>query len=75
MAETWIYVTHPGVEGSESRVTLDSFLGSLEAKGWVAMENPPTSTQESKRETFKRVFGDVPKSEAVKGPKKKAAKK
>lgn len=74
MSEVWIYVTHPDVE-DPARVTLESFLGTLEKKGWVAMEDPPVSTQETNRETFKRVFGDVPKKDAVKGPKKKASSK
>jgi hypothetical protein len=75
MAETWIYVEHPDVKGDPALVTLESFLNLYERKGWVAMEDPPISTQESNRETFSRVFGNVPKKDAVKGPKKKAAKK
>jgi hypothetical protein len=74
MAEVWIYVTHPDVK-EPARVTLESFLGTFEDKGWEAMEDPPISTQESNRETFARVFGNVPKKDAVKGPKKKDAKK
>ena len=75
MAEVWIYITHPDVKGEPAFVTLDSFLELHEGKGWVAMENPPASTHESARETFSRVFGDVPRKDAVKGPKKKVAKK
>ena len=75
MAEVWIYVSHPDVKGPPVRVSLDSFLKSLEGKGWVAEDSPPVSAQESERETFSRVFGDVSKSDAAKGPKKKVAKK
>ena len=75
MAEVWIYVEHPDIKGDPALVSLDSFLKVHEKKGWVAMEDPPIGTEESARETFSRVFGDVPKKDAVKGPKKKTTKK
>jgi hypothetical protein len=74
MAEVWIYVTHPDVKGDPVRVSLDSFTGTFEKRGWVAVD-APVSAQESSRETFSRVFGDVSKRDAVKGPKKKPTKK
>jgi len=75
MAETWIYVEHPDVSGPPVRVALESFLKQLEKKGWVAVEIPRANSDASARETFARVFGKVPKKDAVKGPKKAAAKK
>jgi len=75
MAETWIYVEHPDLDGPPVRVALESFLKQHEAKGWVAVEAPPLDTDAAARETFKRVFGKVPKKDAAKGPKKTAAKK
>jgi hypothetical protein len=74
MAEVWIYVSHPDVKGDPVRVSLDSFTASFEKKGWVAVD-PPVSAQESSRETYSRVFGNVPKKDAAKGPKKKTVKK
>lgn len=71
MAETWIYIEHPDVEGDPARVTLEAFLKMHEGKGWVAVADPPKSSSAEARETFKRVFGNVPKKDAVKGPKKK----
>ncbi len=71
MAETWIYMEHPDIDGDPSQVTLESFLKLYEKKGWVAVANPPSSSDATARETFKRVFGNVPKKDAVKGPKKK----
>lgn len=74
MAEVWILTSHPDVKGPPVRRTLDSFLKLYEKKGWVAIETPP-SVSESTREAFKRVFGNVKREDAVKGPKKKPADK
>ena len=74
MSEVWILTEHPDLEGPPVTRTLTSFLNLYEKKGWIAVETP-TNAPETSRETFNRVFGDVPKEDAVKGPKKKAAKK
>lgn len=71
MADTWIYIEHPDIDAPPVVVALESFLKSFEKKGWVAVEVPPKSSSAEARETFKRVFGNVPKKDAVKGPKKK----
>ncbi len=72
--EVWIYMTHPDVEGPPVKRTLTSFLNLHERKGWVALETPPTNPAKTSRETFKRVFGDVAREDATKGPKKAEAK-
>lgn len=68
--EVWILMTHPDVKGPPVARTLDSFLSLYEGKGWVCVETPPANPVEASRETFKRVFGDVAREDAVKGPKK-----
>lgn len=72
--EVWIYTTHPDVKGPPVKRTLTSFLNLYERKGWVALETPPANPTETSRETFKRVFGDVAREDATKGPKKAEAK-
>ena len=74
MAETWILTEHPDLDGPPVRRTLDSFLNLYEKKGWVAVETPSNAIETS-GEVFKRVFGDVDRSDAYKGPKKKSVTK
>lgn len=74
MAEVWILTEHPDVKGPPVTRTLNSFLNLYEKKGWVAVETP-TKKPESNREAFARVFGDVERKDAVKGPKGKSKQK
>ena len=68
MAETWIYMQHPDLENSLSKVTLEAFVGNHEKKGWEAVEDPQVLKAETPREAKSRVFKSIKK-------KKPAAKK
>ena len=74
MAEVWILTKHPDVKGPPVTRTLNSFLNLYEKKGWIAVEVPPKAP-ETNREAFTRVFGDVAREDAVKGPKGKSKQK
>jgi len=43
MAETWVEIVHPKIEGSEHLVTAGSFERLHEKKGWVLANAPKKS--------------------------------
>lgn len=61
MAETWIYIEHPDLEGSLTEVPLASFVNLHEGKGWVAVEDPKVLEIETPREAEARVFKQIKK--------------
>jgi len=64
MAVTWIYTTHPDVEGPPVKRTLESFVNSFEKKGWEAVEDPNVVEHETQRESHTRVFKQIKKRKA-----------